>query len=118
MFLVLSFDSICRFENLWYKPAVHAASRASAQRTVLHGVSSYALAGTVTGVMGPSGCGKTSLLHVIAGLVKPTEVEGVVTVNGRRKHVPKRLVGFVFQDDLMLSNLTVRRACTIGHLRI
>jgi ABC-type multidrug transport system ATPase subunit/ABC-type multidrug transport system permease subunit len=58
--------------------------------------------------MGPSGSGKTSLLSVAAGLVRPADVtEGAVLVNGEKGRIPKRLVGVVWQDDLLLSNLTV-----------
>jgi len=59
--------------------------------------------------MGPSGSGKTSLIAVAADLTKPGDLMqgGVVTVNGEEGRIPKRLVGVVWQDDLLLSNLTV-----------
>jgi putative ABC transport system ATP-binding protein len=48
---------------------------------VLRDVSLEAPAGTVTAVVGPAGSGKTSLLHLLAGLDRPTA--GAVTLDGR-----------------------------------
>ena len=48
---------------------------------VLRDVSLEAPAGAVTAVVGPAGSGKTSLLHVLAGLDRPTA--GTVTLDGR-----------------------------------
>jgi putative ABC transport system ATP-binding protein len=48
---------------------------------VLRDVSLEAPAGTVTAVVGPTGSGKTSLLHLLAGLDRPTA--GTVTLDGR-----------------------------------
>jgi len=56
-----------------------------------------------------SGSGKTSLISVAADLIRKDELlEGSrIEVNGERGKVPKGLVGVVWQDDLLLSNLTV-----------
>ena len=48
---------------------------------VLRDVSLEAPAGAVTAVVGPAGAGKTSLLHLLAGLDRPTA--GTVTIDGR-----------------------------------
>jgi ABC-type multidrug transport system ATPase subunit len=77
------------------------------ERVVLHGVTASFKAGTLNALMGPSGSGKTSLLSVVAGFVDPGHVTGRMLVNGRVRALPRRLVGFVFQEDLMLSQLTV-----------
>ena len=63
----------------------------------------------LTAWMGPSGSGKTSLLSVAAGLADEQNLilDSVVSVNGEEGRIPKRLVGVVWQDDLMLPNLTV-----------
>lgn len=56
----------------------------------------------------PSGSGKTSLTSVVAGLVDPSDVTGgKIIVNGEEGSIPKQMVGVVWQDDLLLSNLTV-----------
>ena len=62
----------------------------------------------LTAWMGPSGSGKTSLTSVVAGLVDPDDVTGgKIIVNGEEGSIPKQMVGVVWQDDLLLSNLTV-----------
>jgi putative ABC transport system ATP-binding protein len=48
----------------------------------LRGVTLAAAAGELTAVVGPAGSGKSSLLHVLAGLDRPTS--GAVTLAGRR----------------------------------
>jgi len=71
-------------------------------------------AGEVIGISGPSGSGKTSLLHCLAGLMRPTS--GAILWNDRdiaalspnacdlwrREHV-----GLVFQDFQLIPELTV-----------
>jgi putative ABC transport system ATP-binding protein len=48
----------------------------------LRGVTFAAAAGELTAIVGESGCGKSSLLHVLAGLDRPTT--GAVTLAGRQ----------------------------------
>lgn len=54
---------------------------------------------SVTAVLGESGSGKTTLLNLLAGLIKPDG--GRVTADAP--------VSFVFQEDRLLPNLTVRQ---------
>ncbi len=70
----------------------------------------------VTGVFGHSGAGKTSLLHLIAGLERPSA--GRLSFNGRvffdvKKHiwVPPHLrrIGMVFQHARLFPHLNVRK---------
>ena len=53
--------------------------------------------------------GKTSLISVAANLIASQDdiAEGEIRINGDVGKLPKRLVGVVWQDDLLLSNLTV-----------
>ena len=44
--------------------------------TILHSLTTTFRPGTVTALMGPSGSGKTSLLSVVAGLVRRSDVSG------------------------------------------
>lgn len=60
---------------------------------VLGNISININAGEVTVVRGENGCGKTTLLHIIAGLLRPTS--GSVTFPGEDEQ-PK--IGFVFQN--------------------
>nr|WP_253705566.1 ABC transporter ATP-binding protein [Brachybacterium sp. P6-10-X1] len=64
-------------------------------------------------VMGPSGCGKTTLLHVLAGILRPTS--GTVQHDGTdlaalgdraRTRLRRSDFGFVFQDGQLLPELT------------
>jgi len=66
-------------------------------------------------VLGPSGCGKTTLLHVIAGLVRPTEGEVEVSGENLRRLEGARLdrwrattVGIVLQALHLVKHLSVR----------
>ncbi|CAJ1950247.1 unnamed protein product [Cylindrotheca closterium] len=76
--------------------------------TVLDKVTTKISPYKLTAWMGPSGSGKTSLVSVVAGLVDPSSITGgSIMVNGEEGRLPKKLVGVVWQDDLLLSNLTV-----------
>jgi len=66
-------------------------------------------------VLGPSGCGKTTLLHVIAGLIRPSEGEIVVSETQLKKLDGAQLdrwrgstVGIVLQALHLVRHLSVR----------
>jgi putative ABC transport system ATP-binding protein len=66
-------------------------------------------------VLGPSGCGKTTLLHVIAGLIRPSEGEVVVSETDLKKLDGAQLdrwrgstVGIVLQALHLVRHLSVR----------
>ena len=78
-------------------------------------------AARVIALSGHSGAGKTSVLHAIAGLVKP--VSGHIEIDGRRLFdsergidLPshQRRVGYVFQDTRLFPHLDVRRNLQYG----
>ncbi|WP_236595894.1 ABC transporter ATP-binding protein [Paenibacillus sp. EPM92] len=56
-------------------------------------------------VLGPSGCGKSSLLHIIAGYVKPTT--GTVHIDGTEHNKPDSKVGVVFQHANLFPWLSI-----------
>lgn len=56
-------------------------------------------------IVGPSGCGKSTLLQILTGLLEPTS--GAVHVNGESVTGPRRDLGIVFQQALLLPWLNV-----------
>ena len=69
--------------------------------------------GESVAIMGPSGCGKSTLLYLLGALDAPTA--GVVTIDGTDPYTLNdreqarfrgRTIGFVFQDHLLLPQLS------------
>ncbi|KAI8360140.1 hypothetical protein B0O80DRAFT_381614 [Mortierella sp. GBAus27b] len=78
-------------------------------KEVLSQVSGIVKPGQVMAIMGASGAGKTSLLDILARRHKSGIVRGNIYVNGRTvsNHEYKRVVGYVDQEDTLMSTLTV-----------
>lgn len=66
----------------------------------LSGVNMTLTSGTFYSFVGPSGCGKTTLLHMIHGLMPPTE--GQIFLDGNRVTGPSSNKALVFQQALLL----------------
>lgn len=84
-------------------------------KEILSGVSGVVHSGEVIAIMGGSGAGKSSLLNILSGRVAKGCIEGTVMLNGKRR--PKNwveLVGYVEQEDLLVSHSTVREAVTFS----
>ena len=79
--------------------------------TILHGIDFKAAKGSLVGVLGPSGSGKSTLLFALSGF-RPAN-SGTVTVDGaslyERFDELKSNIGFVPQDDIVPTALTVER---------
>lgn len=84
------------------------------ETNALEGVSVEVAKGEVLAVMGPSGSGKSSLLHCLAGIVRPDA--GSVTFDGSRvgamsesarSSLRLRRFGFVFQFGELVPELTL-----------
>ncbi len=78
-------------------------------------------AGEQVVVVGPSGCGKTTLLHIIAGILRPTS--GQVLINGwntailnesERDQFRARTIGYVFQTFNLLPGFTALENVQLG----
>ena len=69
------------------------------------------IGGGMWAVMGPSGSGKTTLLSVLAHRLESHRfsIEGTITINSEvvTRRLIKQVVGYVMQDDLIHSHLTV-----------
>jgi ABC-type taurine transport system ATPase subunit len=63
-------------------------------------------------IVGPSGCGKTTLLHALAGFLKPTR--GRVRLGGRPIGAPGADRGVVFQQPALFPWMTVARNAGFG----
>lgn len=68
--------------------------------------------GELLAIMGASGAGKSTLLDILARKAKAGQIVGDMYINGRE--IPdetfKRVVGYVDQEDTLLSTLTVYEA--------
>ncbi|WP_426625592.1 ABC transporter ATP-binding protein [Leifsonia sp. McL0607] len=100
-------------------PVLHAAAltKAYGSAVALAGVDFRISAGESVAIMGASGSGKTTLLHCLAGILKPDS--GTVVLNApagpvevtalgesERSRLRRESFGFVFQQGLLLPELT------------
>jgi NitT/TauT family transport system ATP-binding protein len=72
---------------------------------VIRNVSLNVAASEFVSILGPSGCGKSTLLMMIAGLVERTA--GEILITGELVTGPRREVGVVFQQPVLLPWRTV-----------
>ncbi|XP_065846979.1 ABC transporter G family member 22-like isoform X2 [Euphorbia lathyris] len=81
---------------------------------ILDGISGSAHPGEFLALLGPSGSGKTTLVNLLSGRLKSNlNSSGAITYNGRPyANILKRRIGFVTQDDVVFSNLTVKETLT------
>lgn len=117
-------------------PKPHTAAETDPEtKVILRDVSFDVAPGEVMAILGPSGGGKTSLLNVLGGRVGATSLAevplkegstsnewkavsgpstvGCVYVNGTpQRKSDKRCMGYVLQDDVFLSQLSVRETLT------
>jgi putative ABC transport system ATP-binding protein len=93
--------------------AVRDATKSFGPIQALRGVSLTVAASEFVTINGPSGSGKSTLLNLIGSLEPPDA--GTITVGGQPVPDPhhavefrRRVVGFVFQDNLLLPYLTAQ----------
>jgi NitT/TauT family transport system ATP-binding protein len=79
---------------------------------VLRDVSLAVAAGAVTALVGRSGSGKSSLLHVVAGLVRPRS--GQVVIDGALVAGPSPRAVMMFQSPSLFPWLTVAQNVALG----
>lgn len=78
-------------------------------RKILDGISGSVQPGQLMAIMGASGAGKSTFLDILARKNKRGVVSGRTLVNGREvpDHDFKKVMGFVDQEDTLMSTLTV-----------
>ena len=77
-------------------------------KTILSSVSGSIVPGKVTAIMGPSGAGKTTFLSVLLGTARRSHGTLLINKEPQEMEYYRNLIGFVPQDDTMLTELTVR----------
>lgn len=91
------------------------------KENVLRGITLTVYKDTFTAILGPSGSGKSTLLNILSGITRPTT--GSVNYEGKSitSYSPSQLsdwkradVGYVFQNYLLLNNLTAEENIRIG----
>lgn len=106
-------------EHLAARPVLHAAglTKAYGSSIALAGVDFRIAAGESVAIMGASGSGKTTLLHSLAGIIRPDSGSVVLNALGgpvevtalgesERSRLRRESFGFVFQQGLLLPELT------------
>ena len=87
-------------------------------QVAVHGISCEVHRGAVLAIMGANASGKTTLIHLIAGLLRPSAGEIAIAGEPRRRvklHQLAGRVGIVFQNpDLLLQAKTVRDEVAFG----
>lgn len=91
------------------------------EEEILKGVQLEVEENTFTVILGPSGSGKSTLLNIMSGMLKPTAgrvwFRGEEVTSLRENDLAKwkrNHVGNIFQNYLLLENLTVRENIEIG----
>src|SRR6476469_7363327 len=79
---------------------IKAVRKFYADLEAIRNVSFDVAGGEFLSLLGPSGCGKSTLLMMVAGWIDPTE--GDISINGKAVSGPRREVGVVFQQPVLL----------------
>jgi NitT/TauT family transport system ATP-binding protein len=91
-------------------------TRRERTQTALADVNLTISRGEFVALLGPSGCGKTTLLHAIAGIVKPSK--GSVRVSGEIVREPTAHTGIVFQQHSLFPWMTALENVAFGPRRL
>lgn len=87
--------------------------------TALDGVNIEVGYGEILGLIGENGAGKSTLMKILVGVQQPDS--GEILLHGERvrvqnpKHAAEVGIGMVFQEQSLLSNLSVAENLFIGH---
>jgi len=91
------------------------------KESVINGISLDIYENTFTAILGPSGSGKSTLLNILSGLIRPTSGKVKYENNIISDYSEPKLadwkrseVGNVFQNYMLLNNLTAEENIKIG----
>lgn len=102
----LGSDSVFAWRNVNYSVPYGGTTK-----QLLKDMEGYILPGTLTALMGESGAGKTTLLNALSQRTDIGIVTGNFLVNGKSLDSSfTRMIGYVQQQDLHISKLTVRES--------
>ena len=101
----------------WSALTCTLAGKDGSSRVLLDELHGEAKPGRILAIFGPSGSGKTTLLNTLAGQLpySPSlHLEGYITANGSPVPSSKYKTGFVAQEDLFFSQMTVRETLNMA----
>lgn len=82
---------------------------ASGETKALDNINMQINSGEFVSIVGPSGCGKTTILHLISGLIKPTN--GTISLSN---HTENNFIGYMFQKDNLFEWRTIANNVYLG----
>ncbi|CAD5191996.1 unnamed protein product [Musa acuminata subsp. malaccensis] len=105
------------FAEVGYSVVLKGGITTAKEKGVLHGIRGSARPGVLLAMMGPSGSGKTTLLSLLGGRLTGNIIQGSVTYNDEPYDKSfKCRIGFVTQDDVLFTHLTVKETLTYAAL--
>ncbi|THU64778.1 hypothetical protein C4D60_Mb01t30020 [Musa balbisiana] len=106
-----------KFAEVGYSVVLKGGITTAKEKGVLHGIRGSARPGELLAMMGPSGSGKTTLLSLLGGRLTGNIIQGSVTYNDEPYDKSfKCRIGFVTQDDVLFTHLTVKETLTYAAL--
>jgi ABC-type multidrug transport system ATPase subunit len=88
-------------------------------RSILSSIYMKCEVGEVVGVLGRNGCGKSSLMKIVFGSLKGSYQS--IRINGVQlpaNHLHKKLIGYLPQENLIPSFITVRKALRLFEIDV